>query len=188
MKKQTPITSGDLKNKLTTTLAFQELFETEQSNLRRFTYKYVKDKTVAEDLVADVFSILWRKRTLLMQARNPKSYLYCSMRNRILNYTKANRRAQQQTVELSEQHHFLSDATSPESLFLSKELGEQLQQAIDLLPPRCHSIFTAVRLQQMSYKEAAEQLDTSVKNVEVQLRIASIKIRKWMEEYAERVA
>ena len=49
------------------------------------------------------------------------------------------------------------------------EQSKRIANALDQLPPKCREVFLLVKLHGMSYKQAAEALDISVKTVENQM-------------------
>lgn len=73
--------------------AFAELYRTHVSGLLRFAYGYVHSKAVAEDIVADVFLIIWSRRALWEPKHGVRAYLYTSVQRRALNHQRAEKRA-----------------------------------------------------------------------------------------------
>jgi RNA polymerase sigma-70 factor (ECF subfamily) len=67
---------------------------------------------------------------------------------------------------------------------LQSELQDNVNKAIDSLPPKCRAIFQLSRYEELTYKEIAIKLDISVKTVENQmgraLRILRIKLRGYL--------
>jgi RNA polymerase sigma-70 factor (ECF subfamily) len=66
-------------------------------------------------------------------------------------------------------------------------IGEDLQRAVaaalDKLPPQCRKIFELSRFEELKYREIAEQLDLSVKTVEVQMGKALRLLRRYLSEF-----
>jgi RNA polymerase sigma factor (sigma-70 family) len=60
-----------------------------------------------------------------------------------------------------------------------------LKAAVGELPPKRRSVFVLRSTTQMSYAEIAEVLQTSVKNVEVQLRRATHSLRAALPQHAD---
>ena len=54
-----------------------------------------------------------------------------------------------------------------------------MKEALDRLPPKCREVFLMIKLHGLTYKQAAEQLEISVKTVENQMGKA-IKILRDM--------
>ena len=58
-----------------------------------------------------------------------------------------------------------------------------VQQAIELLPPRCKLVFALHRQDGLTYSEIADVLDISVKTVETQIGRALKILRKILKPY-----
>jgi RNA polymerase sigma-70 factor (ECF subfamily) len=64
-----------------------------------------------------------------------------------------------------------------------KELMVAVQQAIELLPPRCKLVFALHRQDGLTYSEIADVLDISTKTVETQIGRALKFLRKILKPY-----
>lgn len=67
--------------------------------------------------------------------------------------------------------------------YYSKQLGEEINGAINKLPERCREIFRLSRFEEMSYKEIAERLSISPKTVENQMGIALAKLKAALNKF-----
>ncbi len=74
--------------------AFAELYRIHISGLLRFAYGYVRSQAAAEDIVSDVFFIIWSRRALWEPQYGVRAYLYTSVQRRALNQQRAERRAE----------------------------------------------------------------------------------------------
>ena len=73
---------------------------------------------------------------------------------------------------------FAFTETTPEDDYISRELIDTLNEAIEQLPTKSKLAFKLVREDGMKYKDAAEHLGISVKTLEAQLTYAMKKIAK----------
>lgn len=64
-----------------------------------------------------------------------------------------------------------------------KEVQEKLAKSLDKLPPKCKAVFVLIKYEDMSYAEASQALEISVKTVENQMGKALKHMRKEMQEY-----
>jgi RNA polymerase sigma-70 factor (family 1) len=153
-----------------------ELFFTQYHNpLLRFAMRYVPGRELAEEVVSDVFLKLWQKRTMLPDIQHPTSYLYVAVRNQALNYLQ--KAENQPTAELEAvPAAWQVDDMTPERALLTEELYQDIQRAVQKLPPQCQTIFRLIREDGLKYREVAEILSISPKTVEVQMGIALKKI------------
>jgi RNA polymerase sigma-70 factor (ECF subfamily) len=65
---------------------FDALYTEYIDSLYRFCYFRVNSSVVAEDLVQDVFMALWKEISRCHTIEYPKTWLYTSMRNKIIDY------------------------------------------------------------------------------------------------------
>lgn len=135
---------------------------------------YTKDRQAAEDIVQQVFVVLWQTKQDLVENENPKFYLYRSVKNRCLNYIRDTRKMVKDELD-----NFNPPDTSPgiEENLNVKELQNRINALVDELPPACRRVFLMSRREQLSHKEIAELLDISTKTVENQITKALKHIR-----------
>ncbi len=138
---------------------------------------YVKSSQIAEELVSDVFFALWENRKQLVEITNFDAYIYRIAKFRVLKYLRDNKTL---TVDLDEVpiELFAFTETTPEDDYISRELIDALNEAIEQLPTKSKLAFKLVREDGMKYKDAAEHLGISVKTLEAQLTYAMKKIAK----------
>ena len=138
---------------------------------------YVKSSQIAEELVSDVFFALWENRKQLVEITNFDAYIYRIAKFRVLKYLRDNKTL---TVDLDEVpiELFAFTETTPEDDYISRELIDALNEAIEQLPTKSKLAFKLVREDGMKYKDAAEHLGISVKTLESQLTYSMKKIAK----------
>jgi len=163
---------------------FRELFEKEYSALCRYAMTYMQDSHLAEDIVQDTFIKIWEQKRELISSAHIKFYLVTAVKN---NCITAIRRQQTRGEVLTD----TDPDIEPEPFITTRQHYEQLDEqkrkiadALNQLPPKCKEVFLMVKMQGMSYKQAAESLDISVKTVENQMG----KAIKTLKEYVGGVA
>ena len=62
------------------------------------------------------------------------------------------------------------------------ELNARINQSINELPEKCREVFKLCRFEGLKYAQIAEQLDISVKTVEMQMGIALKKLRQKLSD------
>ncbi len=156
-------------------LIFKEYYETMCLTALRIT----KERSLAEDIVQEVFYELFRKRETV-QIQSLVGYLKRSVYNRSLNKIKSHKEifdSDDLNIELSD-----NSANSQEELEF-QELESYLNDVIDRLPEKCRLVFILNRFEELSYKEVAQRLDISVKTVENQMSKALRILREEMVNY-----
>ena len=160
--------------------ALDELFRRHYVSLCRIALRLVNDPAGAEDVVQEVFTTLWTRRSQLPQELpGVAAYLRRSVRNRSLNYLRDQKRLPVDDGELPETAA-ADPRQQPGAVLESEELQLRLHRAIDRLPERCRLVFVMAKVEEMSHAEIAEGLDISTKTVENQMTRAYKFLREWL--------
>lgn len=155
--------------------AYSALFRKYYEPLYRFAGRYVKDPQIAENLVQDVFVIIWSKRENWHITSNVKSYLYTAVRNHALNFLKRDKRL----LNMEEGTDYAdSDIRPPDQELMDKEMATAVHNAINKLPPRCRQIYVMHRYDELKYTEIAEILSISINTVKTQMKRAMQSLSK----------
>ncbi|MDX2302422.1 MAG: RNA polymerase sigma-70 factor [Microscillaceae bacterium] len=164
--------------------AFEHIFKKYYSELTRFSLKFIREESLAEEIVQEVFIKIWEKRKDIQLHTNLKSYLYTSVKNTTLNLLKS-KFVQISVAEPNERDHQTSQNSEDE--LTGKELDQVLKKAVLGLPDKCRIIFTMSRQAGMSYKEIATELGISLKTVEAQMGIALKKLKLYLEKHWDQI-
>jgi RNA polymerase sigma-70 factor (ECF subfamily) len=155
--------------------AFGRLFAHYFNFLFSFSFSIVRSREAAEEIVEDVFVMLWNKRDSLTAIANLKVYLYVVTRNLSVNYLK--QASVSRSHELREHAALFTTAPpTPENLLLASELLQAIQRAVEALPPRCRTVYKLVREEGLRAKEVADMLHISHRTVENHVAAAMHKI------------
>ncbi|TDN98971.1 RNA polymerase sigma-70 factor [Sunxiuqinia elliptica] len=150
---------------------FRAIFITYFESLELFAKAYVLDQQIAKDIVQEVFTNLWSKKTSIPTDVNIKSYLYQATRNTCLNYLKKQQvRANYEKHTRDKYNELLLNYEALLQLnfdeFSYSELLNALNEAVLQLPEKCREVFELSRIEGLKNREIAEQLGISVKAVE----------------------
>ncbi|MDR0748541.1 MAG: RNA polymerase sigma-70 factor [Tannerellaceae bacterium] len=149
--------------------------------LHRFAKEYVMSDADAENIVQDVFLLLWEKREVLNIQISLTAYLFSLVKNKCIDHLRHRVIANEFQQELSLK---LASLEELDSAFVSEEEIERfLSDAINKLPERCREIFIKSRIEGKKYREIAEELNISVNTVENQIAIALRKLRIELKDY-----
>lgn len=154
--------------------AFEGLFLTYCQTLIYFSWRYVRDVQVAENIVQDVFLKVWHKRKKLNPSLKIKSYLYTAVKNQTLQYLRHAKVEKQKT----QPQELDSSTDSPEVKLAEKEISIAVHNAINELPDKCRHVFILSKYDHLTYSEIAEIRNISVKTVETQMGRALKYLRK----------
>ena len=162
-------------------LAFTVMYHRYYEVLSRSAYKRLQNEDIVEELVQDVFLNLWNKAAGLDPEGNLKSYLFATLRNKVLHELRASMVIAKHAKVISQQQtYFAEDANS---LIHSKHLEQKFQSVVNELPPQCREAFTLSRFEELSYKSIAERMDISVNTVEKHIGKALHILRRSFKEY-----
>lgn len=154
--------------------AFKYLFETYFASVYRLAFFYLKEEMVAEEIALDVFTAFWEKRSVVRIQVSLKAYLLTSARNRTMNYIRDNK------PTLSLDHLLPVESAIEEYPLEMKELEYLIDEAVSSLPEKCREVFRKSRMENLTNKEIAGQMDISVKTVETQITKALKHIKAYL--------
>jgi RNA polymerase sigma-70 factor (ECF subfamily) len=162
--------------------AFDALVRAHYGRLCNFGFRFVGSRDVAEDIVQDVFALLWRQRGEF-DVRDPLPYLYQAVRNRAVSYQRQQGVRERWRDQVSAGSADRAAEGGGASDLEAKELAGAVARAVQELPERCRLIFTMSREQDLSYVEIARALGISVKTVETQMGRALKALRTRLAGY-----
>lgn len=166
--------------------AFEYLFKYYYQDLCRYARKLVRNDSVAEDLVMDVFSRIWESESKLNLNTSVSGYLFQSVHNQCINHiTRTQKRFPGLDNETKDKLFSLLEEKGPDPLdsINFTELNLRIERSIDLLPEECRKIFIMSRREEMAHKEIAINLGISENTVKVQIYRALKKLRTLLKEF-----
>ncbi len=152
--------------------AFELLVEKYQRKLARLLSRLIRDPGEVEDVTQEAFIKAYRALPSFRGDSAFYTWLYRIGINTAKNYLVAmGRRAPTSTemeAEEAEGHdggELLRDINTPESLLLTKEIGNTVNAAIEALPEELRSAIQLRELEGMSYEEIAKLMDCPIGTV-----------------------
>lgn len=165
-------------------ILFQRLFEDYFHSLVTYSYRYVNDWSVGEDIVQDVFMALWINRDKIDFEEPIKPYLYRATYNRSINYL--NSVSVQRRVDHADMLDELIDreilSYNLHDNLLLKEIEEEITSFVGTLPEQRRRVFLLSREENLKNKEIALRLNISEKAVEKHITKALSDIRTHLTE------
>ena len=168
---------------------FDSIYINNFSRLFLFAKEYVLFDEEAENIVQDIFLMLWEKRDALRVDVSLTAYLFTLVKNKCIDFLRHRMVEQIYSENIQQEYNEelnvkLFALESFDHNFSSEEQIEiLLRNAIDKLPERCRLIFIKSRIEGKKYKEIAEELNLSVNTVEGQISIALNKLREELKDY-----
>ncbi len=168
-----------------------EVVKREQSRLRNFIRRRVSDPRDVEDILQDVFYELVEANRLLMPIDHVTGWLFRVARNRITDLFRKKKpeRFSDAAVTHDEEAELVrlkellpSPDAGPEAVYARNVLLEELELAIDELPPEQREVFVAHELEGRSFKEMAAETGVSVNTLLSRKRYAIRRLRERLQD------
>jgi RNA polymerase sigma-70 factor (ECF subfamily) len=134
-------------------LAMRIFFARHRTRLFRFLLRIVRDRTVAEDLLSDVFLDVWRRAGQFEARASASTWLLAIGRFKALSVLR-----RRTDVKLDDEtaHAIADPADGPEILLQKKNDGEALRKCIAALPAAHGRIIDLVYYYEKSVSEVAD--------------------------------
>ena len=168
--------------KLKDHLAFIEIYDRYKGLLYIHALKLLKDQDDAQDVVQELFTVLWQKAEHLNLNIPFRAYLYKALRNRIFDIFSRQKISAQYIstfVAMEEKGEWITEEQIRE-----KELIGAINDGLALMPLKMRTVFEMSRMLNMSHKEIAAELNISDKTVKTQInnaiRILRLKIKSFL--------
>jgi len=134
-------------------LAMQVLFARHQVRVYRFVLRLVRDQSVAEELVGEVFLDVWRQAGRFEARSTASTWLLAIARYKALS---ALRRRTDQELDDDKAATIEDPGDSPEVAVLKQNKGEVLRQCLTALTPEHREIIDLVYYHEKSVEEVAQ--------------------------------
>lgn len=155
--------------------AYREIYYRYTGILFSHAFSKLQDRDEARDVVQEVFSTLWSKRSVIQFQLNISGYLYVTLRNKILNIM-AHKKVKIEYI--SSLQNYLNE-TNADTDFLTRtnQLKVIIEDEISKMPIRMREIFELSRKGHLSHREIAEELGISEKTVKDHVNNALKRLR-----------
>jgi RNA polymerase sigma-70 factor (family 1) len=160
--------------------AFEALFHAYHAPLCTFAYRYLGARDLAEEIVQEVFLVVWERRRTWEVRTSVKGYLCTAVRNAALSYLRHERVVRRSEGDIRDFQ--APSPPRPDLEALEQETVVAVQDAVARLPERCRLVFTLHREQGLTYAEVAEVLGISPRTVEVQIGRALKSLRQGLAD------
>lgn len=160
--------------------AFHELFRRYWRKVHDMAYSRVRSKEATEEIVQDLFISLWNRRASLL-IDNLSSYLYTSVKHRVLNHIES------QIVRKKYWEYYKNFIPQQEDVTTQAiefdALMEAIENGIEHLPEKSKKVFRLNRLEGLSVPEIASILNLSEKAIQYHLTKSLKKLRLHLKDY-----
>lgn len=150
--------------------AFTEIFNRYKGLMYVHAYNKLRNEDEAREVVQDMFVGIWSKRETINLKTNLAGYLYAAVRNNIFNLLKHKKIVSlysEAFSSINEQGGFVAD-----DLIRTKQFAALIEAEIAALPPRMRRVFELRRIENLSTKEVALELNITESTVADQMKKA----------------
>lgn len=158
--------------------AFTEIYNRYHWLLHVHSYKWMRNREEAKDIIHELFSNIWLKHNELSFGPNLSTYLYAAVRNRIFNLL-AHKKVE--SKYLSSLGDFLDRGECiTDHLVRESQLALVIEKEVANMPDKMRLVFELSRNQHYNHKRIAEELDISEqtvrKHIQHALKILRVKL------------
>lgn len=170
--------------------AFAQLLARNQQRVLNLAYRYLRERSLAEDIVQETFLKLYKARDRYRPDARFQSYLL-----RIATNCCLSRLRKKTTLSLSggldpdsgraEPEPADPDSVQPGETALKSELATRVREAVDQLPERQRMAILLNKFEGLDYKDVAEHLGLSIPATKSLLHRARMALKDILSEYVE---
>jgi RNA polymerase sigma factor (sigma-70 family) len=176
-------TQGEQNRRITETV------EREQARLQNFIRRRVADRSDAEDIVQEVFAEFVEAYRLMQPIEQAGAWLFRVARNRIIDrFRKKRLGSLQDPVAADDADETLvvedllpSPDAGPDAIYARKVLVEELEEALEELPPDQREAFVANEIEGRSFREMASETGVTVNTLLSRKRYAVLHLRRRLQ-------
>lgn len=156
---------------------FKKLFDTYFDDVRRYLLYRSGDENVATDIAQDTFMRIWEKQIAINQ-KTVKGLLFKIASDLFITRYRREKIAFNffNTFEPS------NKSITPEDELHFQELKNAYETALKTMPEKQREVFLMSRVEELKYKEIAEQLNLSVKAIEKRMSLALEHLKKHLKD------
>ena len=141
--------------------AISLIYENYSDALYGVIHKIIRDPDLAQDVLQESFIKVWKKaKTYDASKAKLFTWLYRIATNEAITFI--NKKKRKSTTSLDDEEGGISTQLAADPYFDGDQVQLLLQKALEKLPEKQRLVFNMRYYEEMSYKDMAEVLDTSV--------------------------
>ena len=157
--------------------AFQELVEKYKKPVAGLAFKMVGDYEDAKDISQIVFVKAFQFLKVFDTRNKFSTWLFRVTVNAAIDYWRRGRRYRYEKLDEEVEERADDLAKTPEEIFMKKEVGEKVRQALSILTPRQRSIFVLSDLEGLEVVDVAEVMKMPRNMTRWHLHKARVRLR-----------
>ncbi len=167
--------------------AFGQLVERYATVIVNLAYRMVGDRAEAEDLAQETFVAAFRALPTFRAQSKFSTWLYRIAANKCKDWLRVKRPGQgQQGVDIEDvQDNRVVEERTPERLLSQQQVAEQLDRAIQRLPPLYREAFVLKHVEGLSYEEMQEILGVNGDTLKMRVYKGRLQLSRDLAELNE---
>ncbi|AEV98474.1 RNA polymerase, sigma-24 subunit, ECF subfamily [Niastella koreensis GR20-10] len=162
---------------------FEVLYKKYWDLLLCFARKYINDRQTCKEVVQDLFVTLHGKRDQLTINVSLSSYLYRSLRNKIINHLRDESVYKKHVALASKKYSIVSVGNDAENWMDVLDLEKEIGCCLNSMPDKYRDVYVLTMQKANTVKMTAAMLNRSVPTVERQLRVAIRLMQEYLNRY-----
>jgi RNA polymerase sigma-70 factor (family 1) len=163
--------------------AFRDVYDLYHIQMFYIAKKYVKENSLAEDAVQDVFVKLWEKRNTLDENKSLKGFLFTMLKNHVLNVL---RDMKKETIPISK----VGESTLPcpgctDDQIIYKDFQNILKKGLSELSNRKREVFEMKTMEGYSNPEIAKILEINIRTVKTHYYNSSKFMKLYLKNHVD---
>lgn len=146
---------------------FTQLFDLYFNDIRKYLLYRSGDETIATDIAQDTFMRIWEKQ-MNIENKTAKNLLIKIARDLYINRYHKEKKA----FNFFETYQINEEGLTPEDQLNFEALKDAYEIALKTMPEKQREVFLMSRIDELKYKEIADQLGLSVKAIEKRMSLA----------------
>ncbi|HYA41088.1 MAG TPA: RNA polymerase sigma factor [Syntrophobacteraceae bacterium] len=162
-------------------MEFFEVYDQYYGRVRKFIAAWVRDDWAADDLTQETFIRAEKNLDTLRDESKISSWLFSIAHNICQDHFRSLQRTSSKECEISEAKEVFREAIVQKKLEQG-EMSACVQNVVRTLPESYRDVIMLFDIAELSHRQIAEILDTTIENVKVRLHRARKELRALLEK------
>ncbi|MBE9583237.1 RNA polymerase sigma-70 factor [Mucilaginibacter sp. JRF] len=162
--------------------AFNLLYHRYFAKLYSVAYKRVKSREIVEEIIQELFTMIWIKRMEITVERAFSSYIFTAVKYMVFKYYRGEQVKRNYTENTRSRYIDIDNYT--QDIIVFDELNKCFEAALKELPAKSGHVFRLSRKEHKSNKEIAQQLNITEKAVEYHITKSLAQLRIHLKDFA----
>jgi RNA polymerase sigma-70 factor (ECF subfamily) len=161
--------------------AFSSLYHHYNPRIYSAAMHYLKNETLAEEIVQEVFLKIWQRREKMAAVESPDDYIFIIARNSI--FTHLHKHALEITFRKKSAYLQAASVNDADYPARQRQYDLLLQTAVQQLPEQRKRAYLLAKEQGLSHKQIATMLGISSLTVKKQVALANRQVRAYINQH-----